>query len=326
MRNLNVYGKFIPLGTSLGENAFQGLNEDYRNYDLVPIDNERERRGQPATRTVARKGFIYVEPVAYGDLQGRLDELRLETARTVEASRNRIAAGGEADPRAQVLQARLVRNVGLQERWLEAVPPKEPDSLIEFAGDSGWLRAEPPDVINTAQRSEINTANGFQFARDHPGWYLRSRLRKLADLFTPVSFFTRHQALGHYDETPLGNNLLRKFTSLWAIACPLFVLLLGIAGYTMVLRDRPAWLLMGCTLGYFLCTTLLVAMSRFRIPTIPLLIVLAAGFVVHRKSVQGRGRKIIAAAAALLIVFLWWVTWPEHSMIFGDMIWRRYDS
>ena len=72
MRNLNVYGKFIPLGTSLGENAFQGLNEDYRNYDLVPIDNERERRGQPATRTVARHAFTYVEPVAYGDLQVRL--------------------------------------------------------------------------------------------------------------------------------------------------------------------------------------------------------------------------------------------------------------
>ena len=326
MRNLNVYGKFMPLGTSLGENAFQGLNEDYRNYDLVPINNERERRGQPATRTVARHGFIYVEPVAYKDLQVRLDELRQETDRTVEASRNRIAAGGEADPRAQVLKARLLRNVGLQERWLEAVPPLEPDALIEFAGNSGWLRAEPPDVINTAQRSEINTANGIQFARDHPGWYLRSRLRKLADLFAPVSFFTRHQALGHYDETLLGNNLFRKLTSLWAIACPLVVLLLGISGYIMVLRDRPAWLLIGCTLGYFMCTTLLVAMSRFRIPTIPLLIVLTAGFVVHRKSVQGRGRKIIAAAAVLLVVFLWWITWPEHSMVFGDMIWRRYDA
>jgi hypothetical protein len=188
------------------------------------------------------------------------------------------------------------------------------------------LRAEPPEVINTAQRSEVNMANGLRFAREHPGWYGRSRIRKLADLLTPTSFFTRHQALGHYDETPLGGDLLRKLTSLWAIACPVLVLLLGIVGYVTVLRSRPAWLLFGCTLGYFLCTTLLVAMSRFRIPTVPLLIVLAAGVVVHHKTVEGRTPKILAALAALLVVFLWWVTWPENSMVFVDMVWSRYDA
>ena len=326
MRNLNVYGKFIPLGSSLGENAFQGLNQDYRNFDLIPIDTERERRDIPATRTVARHWFDYVEPILYRDLPARMDALREDVSAAMKASNEQVAAGGDADPRAGVLQAQLLRNASLQQRWLDPVTPLAPDSLVEFGGDHSWLRAEPPEVINTAQRSEVNLANGLRFAREHPGWYGRSRIRKLADLLTPASFFTRHQALGHYDGTALGGNLLRKLTSLWAIACPVLVLLLGIVGYITVLRSRPAWLLFGCTLGYFLCTTLLVAMSRFRIPTVPLLIVLAAGFIVRHRSVEGRTRKALAAMAALLVVFLWWVTWPENRMVFTDMVWRRWDA
>jgi hypothetical protein len=326
MRNLNVYGKFIPLGTSLGENAFQGLNQDYRNFDLIPIEKDRERRDIPATRNVTRHWFDYVEPILYRDLQARMDALRENVSTAMKASKDQVAAGGDADPRAGALQAQLLRNTTLQQRWLDQPPPKDPDSLVEFAGNVGWLRAEPPQVINTAQRSEVNWANGLRFAKEHPGWYARSRIRKLADLFTPTSFFTRHLALGHYDETPLGGHLLRKLTSLWAIACPMIVLLLGIVGYTTVLRSRPAWLLFGCTFGYFLCTTLLVAMSRFRIPTMPLLIALAAGCVVHHRTVEGRTRKALAAVAVLLVVFLWWITWPENSMAFREMVWRRYSA
>ncbi|MAG63831.1 hypothetical protein CMO84_09965 [Candidatus Woesearchaeota archaeon] len=326
MRNQNVYGKFIPLGTSLGENAFNGLNRDYRNFDLIPIEVERERRDLRSTRTVARHWFDYVEPIPYGSLQERIAALRKETSETLDANRDRVAAGGEPDPRAEVLQARLLHSSKQQNRLAAQTPQQAPETLVDFAADSGWLRAEPPDVINAAQRSEVNTARGLRFAREHPGWYVRSRIRKLADLLAPVSFFTRHQALGHYDGTPLGGNLLRKLTSLWAVACPVLVLLLGIVGYTTVLRNRPAWLLFGCTLGYFLCTTLLVAMSRFRIPTIPLLIVLAAGFVVHGRSVEGPARKILATLSALLVLFLWWITWPENSMVFSEMVWRRYDT
>jgi len=326
MRNLDVYGRFIPLGTSLGENAFNGLNEDYRNFDWIPIDVERDRRGLPPTRTVARHAFDYVDPVVYKDLDLRMDELRKETASAIKASRKGVAAGFEPDPRAADLQIQLRQNIALQDRWREAVPPVEPESLVEFASESGWLRAESPAVINTAERSSINTANGIRFAQDHPGWYLRSRLRKVADLLTPMSFFTRHQALGHYNETALGGNLLRRVTSLWALACPLTVLLLGILGYVTVLKNRPAWLLLGCTLGYFLCTTLLVAMSRFRIPTVPLLIVLAAGFIVHRKSVTRRRDRVVGSLVVLYLLFSWWMTWPEVSMVFGDMIWSRHEA
>ncbi|MDE0915175.1 MAG: hypothetical protein OSB57_08335 [Planctomycetota bacterium] len=326
LRNQNVYGSFIPLGTSLGENAYNGLNQDYRNFDFRPIDSERDRRDLPPTGIVARHWFDYVDPIAYRDLPARMEVLRTQASEAAKASHEQVAAGGSPDPRAAALQSQLLRNASLQERWLDPIIPREPDSLVEFAGNCGWSRAEPPEVINTAQRSAVNTANGFRFAREHPGWYARSRIRKLADLLTPASFFTRHQALGHYDETPLGGHLLRKLTSLWAIACPMIVLLLGIVGYTTVLRSRPAWLLFGCTFGYFLCTTLLVAMSRFRIPTIPLLIVLTAGFVVHHKTLEGRTRKVLGAMAVLLVVFLWWITWPENSLVFSEMIWERYNA
>ena len=111
----------------------------------------------------------------------------------------------------------------------------------------------------------------------------------------------------------------------WAVLCPLAVILLGVWGYVLVLRDRPAWLLFGFTFGYFLSTSLLVAMSRFRLPTIPLLIVLAAGLLsTPRESLSGR-KKVLASLCAVLLGFLWWVSLPEAWLVLTDMVLPRYE-
>ena len=47
LRNQQVYGAFIPLGSSLGENAFNGLNAPYRNFDLIPIESKLDKAGKP---------------------------------------------------------------------------------------------------------------------------------------------------------------------------------------------------------------------------------------------------------------------------------------
>lgn len=258
LRNQEVYGHFVPLGTSMGENAYNGLNEEYRNFDLIPIDVLREERGLEPLESVWRRWFVHAEH------------------------------------------------------------------------RSGWKRSEPPqfygtddgetELFNVVDRSRMNTRLGLQYVREHPGWFVRSRMKKLADFVSPVSFYTRHQALGHYDGTLLGGDLLRRLTSVWAFACPLLVLLAGTAGL-VACRRRPAesWLV-GVVFAYFLGTSMLVAMSRFRLPLVPLWIVFAAGLAV-RGAAPGP-RRALAGVACAGLVFLWWVVFPETWLVFREMIWR----
>jgi hypothetical protein len=254
LRNLEVYGHFA-LAHSMGENAYNGLNEDYRNFDLIPVDVQRGRRSLPQIAdTVVRRSFV------------------------------------------------------------------------DAPTDSGWSREErsgwsDDELVNTFDRSKASTSAGLAYMQEHPGWFVRSRIKKLADLVTPLSFFTRHQALGHYDETLLGGPLMRKLTSLWAVACPILVLLLGTAGL-FALEDRRGQLLIGLVLSYTLATTMLVAMSRFRLPIVPLLIAMAAVLLTRRAPV----RRPLTSAATLAtwgaLVLLWWVNWPEVWTIFSEMVWR----
>lgn len=323
LHNKEVYGHFIPLGASLGENVFNGLNQDYRNFDLIPIDVERERRGLEGLKSIMRRWFTLVEPIRFSELDGRIEDLKSESQAVHAANVKAMAEGAESDPRDYELKEKLRRNLIQQERRGNAEVQAKPDDWIEFSGNSGWLRAEPPELINMVDRSKANQENGLAFVKNHKGWYLRSRLRKLADFMTPMSFFTRHQALGHYDDTPIGGSVMRKLTSLWAMGCSMAILILGITGFFTVLKQRPAWILLGTTMGYFLCTTLVVAMSRFRIPAMPLLIALAAGLLTSGPF-DAKQRRVLTIVS-LSLGFLWWLIWPDNYAIFTEMIWPRYE-
>jgi len=237
LRNLEVYGRFVPLASTLGENLHAGVNAKYKNYDVQVLGK------RPHT------------------------------------------------------EARLPEDLG--RTWftdLEAEP---------------WERAE--ELVNTPDRLRENTRRGLAYARAHPGWFLRSRVKKLADLVAPSSFLVRHLALGNYDGSPLGR-LPRMPVVAWAVVCPLLILPLGLAGLLLTLRDRPARWLLGLVLLYFLATGLLVAMSRFRLPMIPFLIVLAAGLLTggaDREVARGPARFALAGAGLAALVFLWWVDYPE---------------
>ena len=236
LHNFEVYGRFVPLGSTLGENCFNGLNARYKNYDIKPFSWHRE-----------------------------LD-----------------------------LPADLSRS------WFV-------DSDLE----AEWKRAE--ELRNTPDRLAENTRRGLAFAGAHPGWLVRSRVKKLADLLAPTSFFIRHTALGHYRDSPLGGSLIRHLLVAWALCCPLVLIPLGLAGLLGTLRDRAGFTLSTLVLSYFALTSLLVAMSRFRVPVLPLLIVLAAGLLARGLDLAGRRVRVLASLALLGVglLFLFWVDLPE---------------
>lgn len=231
LRNAEVYGRFVPVGATLGENVFRGINARYTNFDTLLVDAARKDRG--------------LEP---------------------------------ASPR-----ERLV------------TPP-----------GSGWER--PEELPNLVERQQTALSRGVGFAREHPKWFVRSRLQKLADWVAPLSFFLRHQALGSYANTPLGGDAVRRATSIWALLCPFCVLALAVGGASK-LDHRPAAALLGTVFAYFLATALLVSMSRFRIPVVPFCIVFAAGAFGR----QAPARLLPTGLGIAALLFLWWLNLPVIS-------------
>jgi 4-amino-4-deoxy-L-arabinose transferase-like glycosyltransferase len=242
LRNFEVYGRWMAVGTSMGENAYLGLNEGYRNFDLTPYARH-------------------------------LDQDR----------RNPMAA---------------VRP------WFAATEV-----------GTHWERAE--EIHNVPDRLAENASRGRTWVLDHPAEFLRTRLKKVADFVAPLSFFIRHQALGRYPG-PLGAPALRRPLVLWALLCPLAALLAGIWGGSTRLAPGAPRRLIGLISLYFLATTALVSMSRFRLPLIPLAIVLGAGLLTARPATQPeipraslRRARLAAAIGTVLLLFLWWVDLPE---------------
>ena len=73
-------------------------------------------------------------------------------------------------------------------------------------------------------------------------------------------------------------------------------------------------------IGYVILTSLLVAMSRFRVPLEPVLIVMTAGLLAHGPQDRSRTRVVGLAVTLLVLTGLWWVSWPE-TVAAAQMAW-----
>lgn len=230
LRNIEVYGRVVPAGLSVGENAYHGLNARYVNFDIAPLARNRP------------------------ELRERL----------------------------------------------------EPRPWFVDAGDAeAWPRAL--EIRNLADRLRENLRRGLRFAAAHPGWLVRSRIKKLADLFVPTSYFVRHQALGHYDHSIVGATGPRRLTVAWALGGSALLMAAGLAGMGRIVRRHPGGWVAGLALAYFLATSLLVANSRFRMPMVPILIVAAAASLTRPGWIRGPALWGVLA----LLAGLWWIDLPE---------------
>ena len=99
-----------------------------------------------------------------------------------------------------------------------------------------------------------------------------------------------------------------------AVTLPILVMLCAVGGFFWSLRGSRTWGMLGWTLLYFVAVTSLInGISRYRMVIIPLLIVLAAGFL------SGAGRPwwnrkaagvcVLAGWAGLAV--LWWINSAE---------------
>lgn len=108
--------------------------------------------------------------------------------------------------------------------------------------------------------------------RAHPGVFLRRAVIKLIDLWNPTSWFMRRMRTGAYGHVlPLVEGLLT-----WAAVCLHVALLALAAAGAWLARRRPeTWLLLGLV-GYFSAVhAVSFGLTRFRLPMLPLLMLLA---------------------------------------------------
>ncbi|MBU0755758.1 MAG: glycosyltransferase family 39 protein [Planctomycetes bacterium] len=232
LRNYEVYGRFAPVGTTLGQNVFGGLNGFYMNFD-------------------------YPKRV-----QSQVEEANA-----------------------------LIRE------WLNT-----PVAPI-------WERSTAMNIID---QSAENVQQGIQYSLDHPGYTLRTRIKKLADWTTPLPFFVRHYILEKYQGV-LNDPLVRKVLIVTALLLPMLVLAGALGGIFFCLRGVAAGPLLICTLLYFsVAGSLIIGMSRYRICIEPLLIMLAAAFLCgNRRPWRQKMPAVLCGSGWVLLIALWCVNAAE---------------
>ncbi len=174
---------------------------------------------------------------------------------------------------------------------------------------NGWARAE--EIVHPVDRQKAQLSRGLKYAASHPGWFLRTRVKKWSDFVTPLSFFTRHHALGHYSKGTTLTGVLRKpLVGLSMLSSALILLLFVLGSFLTVPKGGGRTVVM-TVIGYAAAASTLVAMSRFRLPVEPLLIAIGAGFLAHGPAARSIPRWMAAGACLVGLGVLWWIAWPE---------------
>jgi 4-amino-4-deoxy-L-arabinose transferase-like glycosyltransferase len=183
----------------------------------------------------------------------------------------------------------------------------------------GWRQSSE---INVIDRASDNVSRGLAFSRQNPGFVLRSRLKRLADWSSPMSFFLRHYGLERY-HGGLDHVWVRRFLIGIAVMVPVLVLVGAIPGLFLSVRDPSTrWFLIGVLAFFVLAGGMLNASTRYRIAVEPLLIVCAAGFY-SGAGLPWRGKSsgmLGALFGSAFLLTLWALNWRE-VLAYLSLIW-----
>ncbi len=172
-----------------------------------------------------------------------------------------------------------------------------------------WRRSNSVNLIDKT-REEVKSA--WKFVRSYPGFFVRSRIKKLADWFTPLTFFIRHHYLEHYQK-PLNQLWVRRILIVACLLQTIFVLGCWAPGLLSSALGRTDRLIVVAVILCFLVSMPVVSMSRFRLPVEPVFIILTAAFVCGRgrRRQKRRLRLFSTAGYWIILAALWIINWKE---------------
>jgi 4-amino-4-deoxy-L-arabinose transferase-like glycosyltransferase len=189
--------------------------------------------------------------------------------------------------------------------------------LIEPPQGLAWKQSR---MANRLDQSKENVYRALEFVRLHPGFYLRSRIKRLADWATPMSFFDRHYRLGLYQD-PLDLKWVRRTLITLSVLSTMLIMAGALPGLFWTLRApemRTIFLVVFLTC---LPSVLMAAMSRYRVPVEPLMLVLTGGFLASggEMSSARRWERGIVVSGWVALTGLWLVNakevWIELSRV-----------
>ncbi|MCP4248643.1 MAG: phospholipid carrier-dependent glycosyltransferase [bacterium] len=178
------------------------------------------------------------------------------------------------------------------------------------------IDAEQPEVVpNVVDASALRVSRALRLAREHPFWFVRGRVKRLANWAAPISFYVRHYALGRYHGV-LNDLVLRRLLISLCVLQTTLVIGLSWPGFVLSLRTPAARMMLGGMLLYFLTTAMLAGMSRHRMAVEPVLLILAAGFLSGAgRPWRGRGNALAAVVVGWALLGLLW--YLNHAEVAG---------
>ena len=124
----------------------------------------------------------------------------------------------------------------------------------------------------------------WDYIRSDPVAFLKRAQFKIVDMWNPTSFMIRHFQRGWYGDV----DPRIEFVLTWAaVLSYVVVMCLGIFGFILWWRDERAWLIVLMVFFYTAISAVAFGLTRFRIPLIPFVMVLAA----HGLYLMTRGSK-----------------------------------
>ncbi|MFH1463406.1 MAG: glycosyltransferase family 39 protein [Pseudomonadota bacterium] len=158
-------------------------------------------------------------------------------------------------------------------------------------------------------RDICETANGKAWIRAHPREFLRRVPLRLAQLFNPNSFLTRHLRTGGWKHLPR----VVDEALCWAVVLASFLTVLGAAAGAWAARRTPYLLVIALTTAYHLAAiAALAGLSRYRVPLDILWLPYAGLFLAApRAGLRAIGRSWWRLLGLLLTLglLLWLMLW-----------------
>jgi 4-amino-4-deoxy-L-arabinose transferase-like glycosyltransferase len=176
----------------------------------------------------------------------------------------------------------------------------------------GWKHSRKENLIDKT-REDLKTA--LDYALDHKKAFVLTRIKKMADFFTPLSFLVRDFKKKIYSGVIKSPAMSRPLIVM-SLAMVLIMLPVSLVNLIRLREDKFVFLFFLAIAFYFMATGLLVSMSRYRMPIVPFLLVLVGGTtVLHSK----KNRLAVTVAASVVciavLVSLWYLNLSEVTDI-----------
>jgi len=174
------------------------------------------------------------------------------------------------------------------------------------AGIERRRRYVPEDPTDIVERNQGEIRLALDWLADHPGLFVRHTVIRAAEFLNPTSMLVHRLRRGDYGQTP---RFVEEALVGAVIASTLFLLGFGLVGMVLRTDDHKSALVALLFLSAFAAAALLMSITRYRFPTLPLLVPYAVDLARNLRSLPPlRSCPIRWTLAGIVLILLVWIS------------------